>query len=215
MDPVEQDSDLFVDLESGNGTNLEKMAIDTSSPTAAGGCILFENGATLVGNISNVVNKEAVGENNVDLMDKSRKERRKTMSAKKPPRPPKALSLGAADQKLINEIAELAMIRRARIERMKAMKKAKVSKASASTGNILAMIFSIIFCLVIIFQGACHGRSSGVRFLGSPESAKTFNSRLILLHSEMNTSDRDAVDTRLAEQASRLHISNETSKSGL
>ena len=127
-----------------------------------------EKGSSLSGNISNinggsienvklVIDKKVEGDTTADLVEnKSRKERRKTTSAKKPPRPPrlpKALSLDAADQKLIKEISELAMIKRARIERMKALKKMKAEKASISTGNIFAMIFTILFCLVIICQG--------------------------------------------------------------
>lgn len=88
---------------------------------------------------------------------KLRKERRSTMSAKKPPRPPRGLSLDAADQKLIKEISELLMIKRARIERIKALKKMKAAKgmsASASSGgNLIAMLFTVLFCIVIIFQG--------------------------------------------------------------
>ncbi|KAL2229658.1 uncharacterized protein LOC105178871 [Sesamum indicum] len=87
----------------------------------------------------------------------SKREKRKAMSAKKPPkppRPPRGLSLDAADQKLIKEISELAMMKRARIERMKALKKMKAAKASSS-GNLIAMFFTIIFCIVVLLQG-CH-----------------------------------------------------------
>ncbi|KAK4425979.1 hypothetical protein Salat_1791900 [Sesamum alatum] len=89
----------------------------------------------------------------------SKREKRKAMSAKKPPRPPRGLSLDAADQKLIKEISELAMMKRARIERMKALKKMKAAKASSmstsSSGNLIAMLFTVIFCIVVILQG-CH-----------------------------------------------------------
>lgn len=85
---------------------------------------------------------------------------KKASSAKKPPRPPRPLSLDAADQKLIKELAELAMIKRARIERMKALKQKKNSKilsssssTSSSYGSFFAMVFTVIFLLVILFQG--------------------------------------------------------------
>lgn len=84
------------------------------------------------------------------------KEKRKKSSNKKapkPPRPPKGPSLDASDQKLIREISELAMLKRARIERMKALKKMKGVKASSSNSNVFAMVFTVVFCLVIIFQG--------------------------------------------------------------
>lgn len=89
-----------------------------------------------------------------DSEGKLRKERRSTMSAKKPPRPPRGLSLDAADQKLIKEISELLMIKRARIERVRALKKTKAAKGmSSSAGNLIAMLFTLVFCIVIIFQG--------------------------------------------------------------
>ncbi|XP_057806108.1 uncharacterized protein LOC131021045 [Salvia miltiorrhiza] len=91
---------------------------------------------------------------------KSRKERRSTMSAKKPPRPPRGLSLDAADQKLIKEISDLLMIKRARIERLKALKKTRaaakgMSSSPSSAGSFIAMLFTLVFCILIIFQG-CH-----------------------------------------------------------
>ncbi|XP_073046302.1 uncharacterized protein [Primulina eburnea] len=59
-------------------------------------------------------------------------------------------------------MAELAMIKRARIERMKALKKMKSSKASSSasasastSGNLVALLFTVLFCIAIIFKG-CH-----------------------------------------------------------
>ncbi|KAL3641877.1 hypothetical protein CASFOL_012692 [Castilleja foliolosa] len=93
----------------------------------------------------------------------NKKEKRFSMNAKKPPkppRPPRGLSLDAADRKLIKEISELAMLKRARIERMKALKKMKAAKkaasgSSSSSGNLIALVFTLLFCLVIIFQG-CH-----------------------------------------------------------
>lgn len=91
----------------------------------------------------------------------SKREKGKSMSKKKPskpPRPPRGLSLDAFDQKLIKEISELAMIKRAKIERMKALKKMKASSSStsSSSGNLMAILFTIIFCLVIILQGKFH-----------------------------------------------------------
>lgn len=89
---------------------------------------------------------------------KAAKEKRKKMSNKKapkPPRPPRGPSLDAADQKLIKEIAEIAMLKRARMERMKALKKAKMAKSSvsSSSNNVIAMVFTVIFFVVILFQG--------------------------------------------------------------
>lgn len=73
----------------------------------------------------------------------------------KPLRSPQALSLDAAHLKLIREIFELAMLKRARIERMKALKKMKIAKSrpSSSTSSFFAMVFTVVFFVVIIFQG--------------------------------------------------------------
>lgn len=104
-----------------------------------------------------LVDKKVQAEEVVDLKENIGKEKRKTKSAKKPPkppRPPRGLSLDAYDQKLIKEIAQLAMMKRARIERVKALRKIKASKASSSSGgSLFPMLFTIVFCLVILFQG--------------------------------------------------------------
>ncbi|XP_057485295.1 uncharacterized protein LOC130771650 [Actinidia eriantha] len=201
------DKDFDVDLERGGNIyevgNTDpvlgaKIAKSFSGFVSVDGSSNCEKGLSLCGNISTIndvkllADKKVEGDATADLVEnKKRKERRKTTSAKKPPRPPrppKALSLDAADQKLIKEISELAMIKRARIERMKALKKMKAEKASISTGNLFAMIFTILFCLVIICQGMCPGRSSPVSFQGSPESAQTAESGFISIQHHRNTS---------------------------
>lgn len=80
---------------------------------------------------------------------------RKTNSrnASKPPRPPKPPSLDAADQKLVREIIELAKRKRARIEKMKIAKKIKASKSSSLHSGTSAMLITLLFFFVIIFQG--------------------------------------------------------------
>lgn len=98
---------------------------------------------------------------------KNKKGSNKKASNKKPPRPPRSPSLDTADHKLIRELAELARLKRARMERMKASKKMKAAKTSSSNGNVLAMLFTIIFFLVIIFQGMLSG-GSHINNHGSP-----------------------------------------------
>lgn len=89
----------------------------------------------------------------------------------KPPRPPKGPTLDLADQKLVREIAELAMRKRARTKRMQALKKMKASKPSSSSNSLYALIITVLFCLVIIFQGI-SSKSSGSRMTdGSPAPA--------------------------------------------
>lgn len=76
----------------------------------------------------------------------------------RPPRPPKSHSLGAADQKLIQEISELSLSKRARLERMKARKKIKIAKASSSSSstNCGALVVTVLFLLIIIWKGIVH-----------------------------------------------------------
>lgn len=117
-----------------------------------------------------------------DLGKSTKKDGRKSTSAKKPPKPPRPprSSLDTADQKLIKEMAELAMIKRARIERTKVLKKMKAAKASSSasassSGNFVALLFTVLFCIVIVFKG-CHSsgmhprNNSAIHIHGSSES---------------------------------------------
>ncbi|XP_038721371.1 uncharacterized protein LOC120013456 isoform X2 [Tripterygium wilfordii] len=132
---------------------------------------------TIVSNTNKICadNVKSEGEGTPTSADKEvvREKRKKTSNKKslKPPRPPKGPSLDAADQKLIREITELATLKRARIERMKALKKMKAAKTSSSNGNFLAMVFTILFCLVIIFQGAADGGLISVQYFGNPSAS--------------------------------------------
>lgn len=118
-------------------------------------------------NIENCRVEELVGVDGEKSSASASDERRMSMSAKKPPRPPRGLSLDASDQKLIKEISEILMMKRARIERMKKKKKKKSKAAAAAasssnsstTGNLIAMLFTLVFCIVIIFQGNYSDRS--------------------------------------------------------
>ncbi|XP_022860889.1 uncharacterized protein LOC111381339 isoform X1 [Olea europaea var. sylvestris] len=155
-------------------------AVNLDGPVRGG------NGASLSRNVKNLSDVSLVLEKNV------RKEKRKSNSAKKPPkppRPPRGLSLDAPDQKLIKEIAELAMIKRARIERIKALKKmkrAKHSSMSSSTGNLIAILFTLLFCIVIILQGMSPGNNAAAGFHGSPETNVGPESGFIVVHDHQN-----------------------------
>lgn len=177
-----RDTGVGVDLESGVLTSegeLSSILVSGSKRTLVSklcgglvdGLIKAEDGVSgCCGNVSssNGVSPESVkvvGANKMlegeeaaagHLEKTPVKEKRKKTSNKKapkPPRPPRGPSLDAADQKLVREISELAMLKRARIERMKAVKKMKAAKASSSSSNIFAMVFTVIFCLVIFFHG--------------------------------------------------------------
>lgn len=126
-------------------------------------------------NVEVVTNKLLDGEETAGHAEKtsSVKEKRKKSSnhkPPKPPRPPRGPSLDAADQKLIREISELAMLKRARVERMKALKKMKAAKNSSSSSSLFAMVFTVLFCLVILFHGL-SSRSSPESFRGPSMSA--------------------------------------------
>lgn len=91
-----------------------------------------------------------------DLKKKLSDERYTKITAKKaakPPRPPKGPSLDALDMKFVREVSELAMMKRARTERMRILSQKKTDKGSSSFGSIFAMLITLIFCYVIIFQG--------------------------------------------------------------
>ncbi|KAL2540411.1 Uncharacterized protein Adt_01389 [Abeliophyllum distichum] len=99
----------------------------------------------------------------------------KSKKAPKPPRPPKGPTLDAVDMKLVKEISMLATKKRERIERMKALTKMRAAKSLSSSSSpssrstLSAMIITVLFCLVIIFQGLGSRSSSPVTFPGAPE----------------------------------------------
>ncbi|XP_011071367.1 uncharacterized protein LOC105156833 [Sesamum indicum] len=180
----------FSDVEVGNLPSFTVCGMPTSADELAD----CEN------SVSPSSNVKILGGISPDSGKKTKKEKRFSMSAKKPPkppRPPRRLSLDAADQKLIKEISELARIKRARIERMKVLKRmkaAKVSSASASSsGNLIAMLFTILFCIVIIFQG-CHPlgilprNSSSIGILGSTKSNGATEGNIVIIHEQWNIS---------------------------
>ncbi|KAJ4956829.1 hypothetical protein NE237_013612 [Protea cynaroides] len=146
-------------------------------------------------------------------MVKEKRKKTKSKKSPKPPRPPRGPSLDAHDMKLVREISELSMLKRARIERMKALKKMKAAKATSSSNSLCAMIFTILFFLVLIFQGMCSKSSSGVGFKGSPESAIG----LISVQYNKNLSASDANGTssqspNFVEQAAGSTSGEEMSK---
>ncbi|KAJ8771827.1 hypothetical protein K2173_027004 [Erythroxylum novogranatense] len=100
--------------------------------------------------------KDIRKEGTTSIGDKLLKDKRKTRISNKPPkppRPPRGPSLDAADMKLVREMSELAKLKHARIERMRALKKRRTDKASSSNSNVLAMVITILFFCIIIFQG--------------------------------------------------------------
>ncbi|TKY72475.1 hypothetical protein E2542_SST01216 [Spatholobus suberectus] len=148
-----------------------------------------------------VTSKPMMGKDSANCAQQTAvKEKRKkacNKKAPKPPRPPQAPSLDAADHKLIREISEFAMLKRARIERMKALKKMKIAKSSSSssssnTSSLLAMVFTVVFFIVIVFQGMSSGKSPVASFQGSPVSAGGSEGGLISVQYQLNPSASDS-----------------------
>lgn len=107
-----------------------------------------------------VIDKSLGGEEGRDLAalleKRNLNEQRKKPSSKnasKPPRPPKGPSLTASDLKLVKELSELAARKRARIERIKAFKKMKDAKRPSPSSSVTAMVITVLFFLIIVFQG--------------------------------------------------------------
>lgn len=163
-----------------------------------------------VENLQEVTSMNVKGQESKNVKEnKLVKEKRKSLGHKKPPRPPRAPSLDAADQKLIREIAELARLKRARIERLKALKKMKAAKSTSSNGsNMFAMVFTIVFCLVIMFQGMSSG-SASASYQGSPVPAGAVEGGLISVQFSGNPSASfpnrpDSGSPHLVEQVAGL-----------
>ncbi|KAJ8573951.1 hypothetical protein K7X08_010462 [Anisodus acutangulus] len=205
--------DFVVDLEMCKSTSEEAASPD---PIKVGQrffnniddeeLIKAENGLCMISNAKDKV-KGLVAENGVQK--KKVKDKRKSTSAKKPPRPPRGLSLDAADQKLIKEIAELTMVKRSRIERIKDLKKMKAAKASSysssSTGSVLAFLFTVSFFLVLCFQGMSSG-SSAVSSHESPQPSGSRTNSFIIqqYYSDLSaiTAAKSAGSPNLVEQVS-------------
>ncbi|KAL9385117.1 hypothetical protein Peur_022127 [Populus x canadensis] len=190
---VSRGRELEVDLESGGTTNEEDKMSDPISangqtktilkractgPVGFHGLAYSSNFSELAaGNVELLIDNNSEGQEGkqnitfVDRKDVVEKRIKNLKKPPKPPRPPKGLSLDAADQKLMKEITELAMRKRARIERLKALKKMRAAKTSSWSSSLSAMVITIIFCLIIIYQGISSRYSGSLALKGSPEPA--------------------------------------------
>lgn len=170
-----EENDSIVDLESGETTsegdgvkNMNKSSMRAKKGRLRNGHIGFDKPIWDTNGFSSSKNLLLSGENLEILVGeeegravnmaemKMEKEKRKKMNSNKPPKPPRPPNgplLDAADMKLVKEISELARMRRARIEQRREMKKMRKDKASSSNTNLIALVITFLFCLVIIFQG--------------------------------------------------------------
>ncbi|TVU18033.1 hypothetical protein EJB05_34115 [Eragrostis curvula] len=160
--------------------------------------------------------RKSEGEEKLGLLDNSGGEKTKKKRSKKPPRPPRPPTLtplDVSDQKLLNELNELAVLKRARIERMKALKKMKNAKQGSSSSHLCPLIITIIFCVVILWQGFCSRPGTTVSFHGSPESSIREHSSLISIrfykknHSSIrqHSSTTEAPDNEEAASSGGIH----------
>ncbi|KAL9682947.1 hypothetical protein QQ045_014759 [Rhodiola kirilowii] len=163
------EEDIAVDLESGRSGREDKRSVHVDDRASlCGASVNYVD--DLVENVVIDVKSEGMDADK----KKSVKEKHKKTSHKKapkPPRPPKRPSLDAADHKLIREIVELTMLKRVRTERITALKKMKAAKPVSSSNSLFAMIFTIIFCFVILLQGISNRTSSHASLDGSPSSS--------------------------------------------
>ncbi|KAK4767615.1 hypothetical protein SAY86_015365 [Trapa natans] len=171
MDPIAlRDREVDVDLESG-------WAVDKNENGATDYISLINPNEVKDSKLLSPERAEAGKTPGSPERKEATKEKHKKTSSKKPPRPPRpprGPSFDSADQKLIKEIAELAMLKKARVERMRALKKAKNSKTSSSSNNtVIALVFTLIFFLMVIFQGISPNRESLLASVEgpSPEAA--------------------------------------------
>ncbi|PON49526.1 Transmembrane protein [Trema orientale] len=151
-----------------SGDKSQKKTLSRLRSGHFGRFILIEDSDGLLGTSKNILSNgdydldrmvSRVGEKaegNFVEKKKVNEKRKKTSFNKKhpkPPRPPGGPSLDEADMKFVKEISDHARLRHKNRERLKALKKMKATKAPSSNINLIAMIITIIFCLVIIFQG--------------------------------------------------------------
>ncbi|KAL5713986.1 hypothetical protein ACHQM5_016008 [Ranunculus cassubicifolius] len=212
---VQNERDLVIDLESGGTTseedgNIRKYLVkdnDEEDVRSSSSMSFCDNGEVFL-------DKNSGGEDNASLLgDKLMREKRRKSGTKKPPKPPRPPG-GRI------EISELAMLKRARRERMKAQKKLKAEKASqsSSSSSLCAMLVTVIFCLIIIFQGIFSSGRSHSSFDGSPESSAVNKDALISVQYYKNPSASSKPPTsespNSVERVSGLGPQEERSRAG-
>ncbi|KAL4339374.1 hypothetical protein GQ457_08G021780 [Hibiscus cannabinus] len=148
-----------------------ESGINSCSSSSSFGAVVDENAEFFI-------DKNSEGEENHEAVVPAEKNSREVKCKKansrkppKPPRPPKGPLLDAADQKLVREITELAMRKRARMKRIKTMKRMKEAKASSSSASLYAMVITVLFCFVILFQGICSRHGANVLSEGTSSPA--------------------------------------------
>lgn len=177
MNSSESDLDLDIDLESGETTSEEDVHKDNvmngQDVKNLTGRMRCENlrvespyGSTNCSDSSSsndkLLNSDEISANGEEAqccrfredktLDKEKSKKKNPAKPPKPPRPPRGPSLDASDMKLLKEISELNL-KRKRMERIRTLKKMKKEKASSSISNLFALLVTVIFLSVIVFQG--------------------------------------------------------------
>ncbi|CAO2818682.1 unnamed protein product [Amaranthus hypochondriacus] len=189
-----REGEFFVDIEYGGATSEEegKTSIRAQSKSNVTDMDLRDSLSKMndVGGrgVDLPIDKSLGGEEVRDLAvlleKRNPNEHRKKVglkNASKPPRPPKGPLLFPSDLKLVKELSELAARKRARIERIKAFRKMKEAKRPASGSSVTALVITVLFFLIIVFQGVFSGNSLARKFQGSPAPAAS-NEGLISIH---------------------------------
>lgn len=174
VDSSGSDLDFDIDLESG-GTSEDdaskSLGLENSKNLLGRVCELCRSESTngedcscsydklIVSDEISYKDKEHLGEFRQkpinfghERIDKEKSKKQKSAKPSKPPRPPRGPSLDASDMMLLKEIAELNVKRR-RMERSRTLNRIKKEKSSSSSTSLFACLLTLIFLLVIIFQG--------------------------------------------------------------
>ncbi|XP_047325243.1 uncharacterized protein LOC124929030 [Impatiens glandulifera] len=185
MDSTNSTDKPSIDLETGQTNNEEDRPLLFSHNN------ILRNLFCNDGNVNStreerIIQEQQLVQTNENEISKRSYNNNKKKACCKPPRPPKGPELDASDVKLIKEISQLAMKKRARVERMKALRKMKEIKSSSylsstpSRSSISAFIITILFFLIVIFQGLnSKVGSHHVIFQGSPEPSMAATDSLI------------------------------------
>ncbi|KAI3448471.1 hypothetical protein Pfo_005136 [Paulownia fortunei] len=187
VDTSGSDLDLDIDLESGGTTSEEDasksqvlgcensknlwgrirsgfMRSELLCESANGGDCSCSYDKFIISDEISAKNKEQLGKFREEMisfvhktMDEEKPKKQNSAKPSKPPRPPRGPSLDASDIKLLKEITELNL-KRKRMERSRTLKKIKKEKASSLNSNLFACLVTIVFFMVIIFQGLLGSR---------------------------------------------------------
>ncbi|KAJ6680047.1 PROTEIN putative-RELATED [Salix purpurea] len=170
---VSRGRELEVDLESGGTTNQEDKVSDPISANGQTKTILKRACTGPMGfhRLANSSNFSELAAEDVELLIDNNSEGEEGQQ--------NITFVDRKDVKLMKEITELAMRKRARIERLKAIKKMRAAKTSSWSSSLSAMVITIVFCLIILYQGISSRYSGSLALKGSPESAVGSSEALI------------------------------------